>query len=241
MALRIPSSSIRYRKEFNSANKNVDETLENWYDRLKQLAERCEYGSCSEAFILHQFVCGLDVLILELLDAQQKDLSLIDILDLTKNIDRSHEPVDVVSLFLGRPTRFIVLQKFMKIFFFGQISQKPVLLSIKLEELPTSDGEHYVDNSFNDDYSDDEEETNAVRQVTNEEKPEEKLQVNDVAKRDNFLSMAPFMAEAVIEHQSNTTIFECYLCHKTWRTAGTYDLLSIRYEFHDHFPISQVT
>lgn len=109
MALRIPVSSIRHRKEFNVANKNADETLDNWYNRLKELAEPCQYGSNSEAFVLHQFICGLDVLLLEqLLDGgQQKELSLIDIFDLIKNIERINEPVDVVSLHRGRG-RFII-------------------------------------------------------------------------------------------------------------------------------------
>lgn len=98
MAQRIPTSSIRHRKEFNLASKDVDETMENWYNRLKQLAEQCEYGSHSEAFILHQFICGLDVLLLEHLRVEERDLSLSDVFDLTKKFEYSNVEVDVVSV-----------------------------------------------------------------------------------------------------------------------------------------------
>lgn len=97
MVLRISTASIRYRKEFNSANKLADETLENWYDRLKDLAESCDYGTHLEAFILNQFICGLDALILDYLHAEQTDLSLNDVFDLTKSFEPSNELVDVVS------------------------------------------------------------------------------------------------------------------------------------------------
>ncbi len=101
MALRIAASSIRYRKEFHSAHKGTDESVENWYDRVKALAEQCEYGLDSEAFILNQFICGLDVLILEHLYATEKgDLSLTDVFDLSKQFEHNKEPVDVVSNFL---------------------------------------------------------------------------------------------------------------------------------------------
>lgn len=98
MTLRIPAASIRHRKEFNLANKNGEETMENWYKRLEELAEPCEYGSYAEAFILQQFICGLDVLLLEHLHAEPKDLSLIDVFDLAKNYERNNEEVDVVSV-----------------------------------------------------------------------------------------------------------------------------------------------
>lgn len=98
MALRIPASSIRHRIKFNLANKNVEETMENWYKRLKELAEPCKYGTYSEAFILQQFICGLDGLLVERLHAEQKDLALVDVFDLTKSYERSNDVVDVVSV-----------------------------------------------------------------------------------------------------------------------------------------------
>lgn len=98
MALRITASSIHHRKDFQSTVKDNDETLEHWYDRVKSLAEPCEYGQHSEAFILNQFICGLDVLILNYLYAEQIDLSLDVVFDLTKQFERSREPVDVVSV-----------------------------------------------------------------------------------------------------------------------------------------------
>lgn len=100
MTLRIPAASIRHRKEFILANKNGDETMSNWYKRLQELAEPCEYGSYSEALILQQFICGLDVFLFEHLVAEQRDLSLIDVFNLIEIYERSHEheEVDVVSV-----------------------------------------------------------------------------------------------------------------------------------------------
>lgn len=98
MAERIRASSIRPRKDFNSAVKDADETMENWYNRLKQLADQCEFGYHSEVFILHQFICGLDVAIVEHLRAEENDLSLSDIFELTRNFEHSNVEVDVVSI-----------------------------------------------------------------------------------------------------------------------------------------------
>lgn len=103
MSLSIPAASIRHRKEFNSACKNADETVENWYQRLKELAEPCEYGTYLEAFVLHQFICGLDVWILDHFNAEKKDLSLIDVFELMKNYERNNEPDDVVSTNVQQP------------------------------------------------------------------------------------------------------------------------------------------
>lgn len=100
MVLRISSSSIPFRREFSLARKNVDETLEDWYDRLKHLAQECDYGSDSETFILNQFVVGLDVVILDYLNAQTgRELSVFDVFELVKCYERSNEAEDVVSAY----------------------------------------------------------------------------------------------------------------------------------------------
>ncbi|KAG4077404.1 hypothetical protein HA402_009805 [Bradysia odoriphaga] len=187
MVLRISAASIRYRKEFNSANKHGDETLENWYDRLKVLAESCDYGTYLEAFILNQFICGLDALILEYLNAEQKDLSLDDVFELTKSFVHSNELVDV----------------------------KPVLVNIKLEELQGSDDEHFNDNAYSDSDDDEQGTTNEV----NDMRPNG-AQSEEDPRKDSIQAMVPFMAETTIESPEVPRLFECYLCHKTWKTAG---------------------
>lgn len=89
------------------------------------------------------------------------------------------------------------------------------MLTIKQEENLSSDGEQYNDHTFNDGDSD-YEENDASKVTANEEKHED----NEDAKKDNIISMAPFMAQTVIEPQTDSNMFECYLCHKTWKTAG---------------------
>lgn len=98
ITIRIPASSIRHRKDFNLANKDINESLEDWYYRLRGLAEACEYDSHLDAFLLHQFICGLEDSILEHLNLENRDLSFIDIIDLIRSYEGSKEPVVVVSL-----------------------------------------------------------------------------------------------------------------------------------------------
>lgn len=101
MVLQIPASSIRYRKEFHSAYKDVNETMEHWYSRLERLSEACEYGEYGEAFLLNQFICGLDGMIFERLCAEEGDLSLTNIIDFTHTYELGKEQLDVVSVNKG--------------------------------------------------------------------------------------------------------------------------------------------
>lgn len=99
--------------------------------------------------------------------------------------------------------------------------QKPVLLNIKHEELQESDGEeHYPDNAFNERDSDSDE--HEVNHATTSEERHEESAADHVAKTEVDISpMMPFIVEAVSEAQIGSNIFECYLCHKSWKTAGT--------------------
>lgn len=94
-----------------------------------------------------------------------------------------------------------------------------MLLSIKHEELPESDGEEqYNDNTFND-Y--DSEEHEDIHEATTEDSHKEN-EASRVAKTEIDISpMMPFTVETVTEPQISTNMFECYLCHKSWKTAGT--------------------
>lgn len=96
--------------------------------------------------------------------------------------------------------------------------QKPTVLNIKEEEQLSSDGEQYIDNTFSD--SDGEDRETAMDEAINTTKHEENDAADD-AKKDNILAMVPYMAETIIEPPAvSTTMFECYLCHKTWKSAG---------------------
>ncbi|KAG4067741.1 hypothetical protein HA402_005513 [Bradysia odoriphaga] len=187
MVLRISVASIPYRKQFISANKHADETLKNWYDRLKDLAVSCDYGMHSEAFILNQFICGLDALILEYLRTEQTDLSVNDVFDLTKSI----EPVDVDQ----------------------------VLVSIKSEEVYLSDDEqHYNDNTF----SGEDDEQGTSNEVNNARPTDTQTEENGVnsSAREDIQVMVPLTAERARKSTPSLQSFECYFCHKIFKTAG---------------------
>lgn len=102
--------------------------------------------------------------------------------------------------------------------------QKPTLLSIKQEEPVSSDGEHgepFNDNTLSDSDGEGHETADAGHQVAVNTTKYEENEANDDGKKDNILAMVPFMAETVIEPPpAASNMFECYLCHKTWKSAG---------------------
>lgn len=104
--------------------------------------------------------------------------------------------------------------------------QKPVLLSIKQEEELLSDGEQYVDNTFSDSDGDEHDATNDATandaiKTPNTTKDEDSGANDDTKNGSILATMVPFLAETVIEPPTTSNMFECYLCHKSWKTAGS--------------------
>lgn len=95
-------------------------------------------------------------------------------------------------------------------------------MSIKVEDAHSSDGENYVDNTFSDgddeDHEAKDEEPNNVTQ--NDDKQEVHNVINDARKKANIQPYLPVMAETQMDAQDVPQLFECYLCHKTFKSAG---------------------
>lgn len=93
------------------------------------------------------------------------------------------------------------------------------MVSVKTEELLLTDDEHYNDNAFSD-HSDDDEQANAteVNNWQRNDTPVEKNAVKFDAKKDKGL--VPPIAEREIKSQKLRRSFECYLCHKSFISAG---------------------
>lgn len=90
------------------------------------------------------------------------------------------------------------------------------MVNIKQEEVHSSDGEAFNDNAYDSDSDVDEQ--GATNEVINVHANNAKIEED--AKEGSFQAMVPFMAETTIDSPEVPRLFECYLCHKTWRTAG---------------------
>lgn len=109
-----------------------------------------------------------------------------------------------------------------------------MLLNIKQEEQQYSDGENFNDNTYSD--SDDDDRTEATVDVnnasTNDAKQDEDNPPAKTPRKDDQVSVH-FMAETVIDLPEVPRLFECYLCHKTWKTAGEHNqIVQIESIFH---------
>lgn len=97
VAVTLPISSIQYRKAFHSANKQTDETVDDWYRRLEDLAQLCNYGCYLEVLLLDKLIVGLDETILERLCMEQDDLSLTNVIEFLRSSDVNDDHIDIVS------------------------------------------------------------------------------------------------------------------------------------------------
>lgn len=97
VAVTLPTSSIHHRKAFHSANKESDETVEEWYHRLQDLAVPCNYGCYLEMLLLDKLVVGLDEMILDGLCKESDHLSLENVIEFSRTYESNSVYVDIVS------------------------------------------------------------------------------------------------------------------------------------------------
>lgn len=95
VAVTLPPSSIPYRKAFHSANKQTNETVDDWYHRLNNLAQSCNYGCYLDVLLLDKLILGLDDTILERLCMEERELSVSDVIELSHEVNNEH--IDIVS------------------------------------------------------------------------------------------------------------------------------------------------
>ncbi|KAG4074129.1 hypothetical protein HA402_014334 [Bradysia odoriphaga] len=94
-----------HRKAFHLANKDSNETVDEWYHRLQDLALSCDYGCYLEMLLLDKLVVGLDEFILDRLCKEQKDLSLKNVIEFSRNYEVSSDHMDI------KPEMVIVKQE----------------------------------------------------------------------------------------------------------------------------------
>lgn len=85
----ISVKSIWFRRKFHDANKDVDETVTEWLNRVQKLAKPCEFGKELNTFIWDKFIVGLDDNLLNHFCLDNKTISL----DIRKALQtlRQHE------------------------------------------------------------------------------------------------------------------------------------------------------
>lgn len=75
-----PTIIFRERKNFYLTKKNEDETISQWFAKVKKLALNCKFGSNLDAFVLDKFVMGLPNKIYERICEEDENLTLSDAL-----------------------------------------------------------------------------------------------------------------------------------------------------------------
>lgn len=88
----LPVSSIQYRKAFHSAYKQSNESVTDWYHRLQDLAQQCNYGCYLDVLLLDKLVLGLGETLIDRLCTDRSELSLKNVIEFSIN-----EHVDIVS------------------------------------------------------------------------------------------------------------------------------------------------
>lgn len=71
-----PTIVFRERKIFHSAKKEDDETINQWFARIKKLALLCKFGDHLDAMILDQFIIGLPSKMFERLCEEDETISI---------------------------------------------------------------------------------------------------------------------------------------------------------------------
>lgn len=148
VAVTLSPSSIPYRQAFHSANKSTNETVDDWYNRLRDLAQPCNYGCYLEVLLLDKLIVGLDDTLLERLCTNERDLSVKNVIEISRYFETTNEHIDIVSSLHCKGNN-IKLQSVIPF-------KKPELVMIK-QELTLSDvepdDESNYDNEFIDDHS----------------------------------------------------------------------------------------
>lgn len=75
-----PTIVFRERKNFHSAVKSNDETIAEWFAKIKLLALNCNFGDSLDAFVLDKFVVGLPDRIFERFCEETETLTLANAL-----------------------------------------------------------------------------------------------------------------------------------------------------------------
>lgn len=103
VAITLPTSSIQYRRAFHSASKETNESVTEWYHRLTELAQQCDYGGYLEVLVLDKLVLGLDEADVDRLCTNYANLSVKNVIEFCHHSYRETDNcfVDVVSAFLA--------------------------------------------------------------------------------------------------------------------------------------------
>lgn len=89
----VPSfDAIQQRKSFYTSTKLSDETVLEWYERIENVGNKCQFNHFHDFMVLDKFVCGLDDGILERL-SEGIVLSLQEIFALATSFSLENEEV----------------------------------------------------------------------------------------------------------------------------------------------------
>lgn len=101
-AYAIPAIDVfRWRRQFHEITKATDESIADWFYRVSNIVDRCQYGLLSETLLTEKFLCGLHVNVFvqfakeTIIDAKQA-LSIALIIDDSQDVSSQtkQEPND---------------------------------------------------------------------------------------------------------------------------------------------------
>lgn len=88
--MKIPSTLARFRRTFLRASKIPNESVTDWYQRIKCLAEPCRFGNDHNKFLLEVFISGLEDSLFDRLLNENCDLTFDIAIDVITKYEQSH-------------------------------------------------------------------------------------------------------------------------------------------------------
>lgn len=99
-AVKILAKSIPFRKEFNSAVKQAEETPKEWLARVRALSEVCGFGQAQNMRILDKFVTGFDTEIINQLCSTAKHLDIQTALEIVEAYSMQKKCNGIEAIFM---------------------------------------------------------------------------------------------------------------------------------------------
>lgn len=88
--MKIPKTLARFRRTFLRASKIPNESVTDWYQRIKRLAQPCRFGNDHNKFLLEVFISGLDDSLFDRLLNENCDLTFDIAIDVITKYETSH-------------------------------------------------------------------------------------------------------------------------------------------------------
>lgn len=102
---KISIKYLRNRRLFFNAVKGENETVDEWLERIENLAKKCGFARNLHLLLLNKFITGLDDSSFEIICSQRREITLKKSLEILKrheqdcliNLEKSNTPLNIVK------------------------------------------------------------------------------------------------------------------------------------------------